>query len=200
MSYPDEEIYKLIYEAESVLLEDHLLNSDSVEGVAKFCSFFSSRSLTEWQEHYVQLFDYSRSVSLHLFEHLHGDSKDRGQAMVDLISFYEDAGFHLTKSELPDYLPVFLEFLSLHTPEKAAASLADIIDIIGVIHHKLVAKDNPFRHLLYAVLRLSTVQPDEQKISILSSKMIEVNLDEAYEEEPVTFGCQNSPEYKQETR
>ncbi len=200
LSYPDEEIYELVHDAESVLVEDHLLNLDAVHRVSDFCNYFSSRTLTEWQEHYVQLFDYSRSVSLHLFEHLHGDSKDRGQAMIDLIRFYEEEGYSLTKSELPDYLPVFLEFLSLNTPEKAATLLADVINIIGVIHHKLVAKENPFRHLLYAVMSLSDVKADETKITMLSSKMTEVNLDEAYEEEPITFGCQNSPEYKQETR
>ncbi len=201
LSYPDEDIYKLTFEAESVLKDDQLLSSDAIEGVSEFCKFFSSRNLIEWQEHYVQLFDYSRSVSLHLFEHLHGDSKDRGQAMVDLIHFYESAGFSMVKPELPDYLPVFLEFLSLGTPENGSKMLADVIDILGVIHHKLVAKDNPFRHLLYALINLSAIKPNEQKIAMISSRLTEVNLDEAYqEEEPVTFGCQNSPEYKQETR
>ncbi len=193
LSYPNEEIFNLTGEAEQVLNEEGILDKDAIEGVLQFCNFFSSRSLVEWQEHYVQLFDYSRGVSLYLFEHLHGDSKDRGQAMVDLINLYEEAGVSITASELPDYLPVFLEFLSLKTPPEASKYLAEIIEIAGLIHSRLAAKDNPFKHLLSAIISLSVRKPDPDKIANMSSLMPEVSLDEAYEEKPVTFGCEASP-------
>lgn len=199
MSYPNEQIYQLLDESLPILKAENLLDDKTLEGIGEFCTFFSTRTLVQWQEHYVQLFDYSRGASLYLFEHLHGDSKDRGQAMVDLINIYEEAGLTIDKSELPDYLPLFLEFLSLSTPEKAASYLAEVVDIVGVIHPKLAAKDNPFRHLLYAVIKLSAREPDEKKITMISSMMPDISLDEAYEEKPVTFGCEYSPEYKQET-
>ena len=68
--------------------------------------------LYDLQERYVLLFDRTRSLSLHLFEHVHGESRDRGQAMVDLKALYERHGLHMSSSELPDHLPLFLEFLS----------------------------------------------------------------------------------------
>jgi nitrate reductase delta subunit len=61
---------------------------------------------------YVQLFDCGRATSLHLFEHVHGDSRDRGPAMIDLAKTYEAAGLYLAEGELPDYLPVVLEYAS----------------------------------------------------------------------------------------
>ena len=77
------------------------------------------------EERYVDLFDRGRSLSLHLFEHLHGESRDRGEAMVDLKRIYERAGFDLSARELPDYLPVVLEYLSCREIAEARAMLAD---------------------------------------------------------------------------
>ena len=68
--------------------------------------------LYDLQERYVLLFDRTRSLSLHLFEHVHGESRDRGQAMVDLLTMYEERGLAAVKNELPDFLPLFLEFLA----------------------------------------------------------------------------------------
>lgn len=191
LSYPDADIYRMLESTGQVMAEENLLDDEAMTGIAEFCRFFSSDSLIKWQEHYVQLFDYSRGASLYLFEHLHGDSKDRGQAMVGLIDLYQSAGLQINRSELPDYLPVFLEFLSLQTPTEAASYLSEIIDIAGFIHYKLAEKDNPYRHLLYAVIHLSARKPDSTRITQLNSLMPEVSLDEAYEEKPVTFGCEN---------
>jgi nitrate reductase molybdenum cofactor assembly chaperone NarJ/NarW len=74
---------------------------------------FDHLPLHELQERYVELFDRSRALSLHLFEHVHGESRDRGQAMVDLARTYASRGVQVADNELPDYLPAFLEFLSL---------------------------------------------------------------------------------------
>jgi nitrate reductase delta subunit len=191
LSYPNEEIHDLLPIAETILRDERILDDDSIEGVKEFINFFSSRTLVQWQEHYVQLFDYSKGASLYLFEHLHGDSKDRGQAMVDLIDLYSMAGLQIGKSELPDYLPVFLEFLSLQSSEKAAGYLAEIVNIIGFIHKKLAAKENPFHHLVNAVIKLSSRKPDENTIDSMLTSLVDVNLDESYEEKPVTFGCDN---------
>jgi nitrate reductase molybdenum cofactor assembly chaperone len=188
LSYPNQEIYDFLPEVNFALKEEKLLNSDEIQGIDSFIAVFSAKPLSQWQEFYVQLFDYSRSVSLYLFEHVHGDSKDRGQAMVDLIDSYSEMGLALTRSELPDYLPVFLEFLALQPKSKASEYLADVIDIVGFIHKKLDEKENPYKHLLNALLQLSDRKPIVDRIKKMELNMPETNLDEAYQEKPVTFG------------
>ena len=192
ITYPNEEIYNLLPQVNSLLKEEHLLNAVSISGIDAFVDFFAKKPLTFWQEHYVQLFDYSRSVSLYLFEHVHGDSKDRGQAMVDLIDLYNENGLNINRPELPDYLPVFLEFLAMQTQSKAMDYLSEIIDIVGFIHRKLEDKDNPYKNLLSAIIQLSGRKPAEARIEKMVSEMPEISIDEAYEEEPVTFGDENA--------
>jgi nitrate reductase delta subunit len=191
MTYPNEEIYAFLPQANAALQEEDLLNAEAISGVDVFIDFFAQKPLTFWQEFYVQLFDYSRSVSLYLFEHVHGDSKDRGQAMVDLIELYKENGLQINQSELPDFLPVFLEFLAIQTSVKAIEYLAEIIDIVGFIHSKLEEKDNPYQYLLAAIISLSAKQPAEARIQQMVSNMPEISIDEAYEEKPVTFASDN---------
>jgi len=192
LTYPNEEIYNFLPQVNSSLREENLMNSDSITGIDSFINFFNQKPLAFWQEHYVQLFDYSRSASLYLFEHVHGDSKDRGQAMVDLIDLYTENGLHINQPELPDYLPVFLEFLALQTQSQAVDYLSEIIDIVGFIHRKLEEKDNPYKYLLSAAIQLSKRKPTEARIDKMFSQMPEISIDEAYEEAPVTFGSENS--------
>lgn len=192
MTYPNEEIYNFLPQVNSSLKEENLLNADFITGIDTFVKFFAQQPLTFWQEHYVQLFDYSRSVSLYLFEHVHGDSKDRGQAMVDLIDLYTENGLQINRPELPDYLPVFLEFLAIQTKEKAMDYLSEIIDIVGFIHRKLDEKDNPYKYLLSAIIQLSARKPAEARIEKMVSEMPDISIDEAYEEEPITFGDENA--------
>jgi nitrate reductase delta subunit len=191
LTYPNEEIYNFLPQVNSSLREENFLNSDSITSIDAFVDFFAQKPLAFWQEFYVQLFDYSKSASLYLFEHVHGDSKDRGQAMVDLIDLYKENGLQINQPELPDYLPVFLEFLALQTQSKAEDYLSEVIDIIGFIHRKLEEKDNPYKYLLSAAIQLSKRKPTEARIEKMVSEMPEISIDEAYEEMPVTFGSEN---------
>lgn len=191
LTYPNEEIYNFLPEVNPSLKEEKLLNPESINGIDAFVDFFNKKQLTFWQEHYVQLFDYSKSASLYLFEHVHGDSKDRGQAMVDLIELYKENGLQMNSAELPDYLPMFLEFLAMQTQEKAEDLLSEIIDIVGFIHKKLNEKDNPYKYLLAAIIQLSKRKPAEARIAKMVLEMPEISIDEAYEEVPVTFGGDN---------
>ncbi len=191
MTYPNAEIYSFLPQVKASVKEENLLDHEIIAGIDTFVDFFTRESVTFWQEFYVQLFDYSRSVSLYLFEHVHGDSKDRGQAMVDLIDLYKENGLQINRSELPDFLPVFLEFLALQTSVKASEYLTEIIDIVGFIHRKLEEKDNPYQYLLAAIISLSAKQPAEARIQQMASNMTEISIDEAYEEKPVTFASDN---------
>ncbi|MCF8232202.1 MAG: nitrate reductase molybdenum cofactor assembly chaperone [Bacteroidales bacterium] len=191
LSYPTREFQEFLGEAGSELRDENLLPKEAIGGIEKFVEYFSSQELTDWQAHYVQLFDYSRAASLHLFEHVQGDSKDRGQAMVDLINFYRENGLEISTNELPDHLPVFLEFLSTLEPEKASELLAEPVNVIARIFEKLHEKDNMYQHVLSAILRLSAKQPEKETVDKIISGQKPMNLDEEYEEKPVTFGGNN---------
>ena len=97
--------------------------------------------LLDAQERYVGLFDQSRSLSLHLFEHVHGESRDRGQAMIDLRGLYEGAGLSIAAAEPPDYLPMLLEFLSTRPLEQARELLGQTSHIVAAIAQRLRKRD-----------------------------------------------------------
>ncbi|MCF8302409.1 MAG: nitrate reductase molybdenum cofactor assembly chaperone [Bacteroidales bacterium] len=191
LSYPSEEIQDFLGEVDSELKNENLLPPDAIEGIKQFTDHFANEDITDWQAHYVQLFDYSRAASLHLFEHVKGDSKDRGQAMVDLINFYRENGMELATNELPDHLPVFLEFLSTQEPEKAAKLLSEPVNVIARIFEKLHEKENQYQHILAAILELSERKPEQSTVEKIINSQKPMDLDEEYEEKPVTFGGNN---------
>lgn len=188
LSYPNEELQKFLPQVENILREDSLLQDDKVSGLIEFCNRFSQLDLINWQEEYVQLFDYSRSVSLHIFEHIKGDSRDRGQAMVNLMEFYKVRGMQLTTKELPDYIPVFLEFLSTLTPEKAAELLGETVHVMDRINEALNESGNTYSSIFKAIISLSAKKPDKAITQEMIKNEKPLDLDAEYEEEPVTFG------------
>ncbi len=188
LSYPNKELQGFLDEAENELIEEALLSEEMIKGVATFCQNFAKADLTDWQAEYVQLFDYSRSVSLHLFEHVQGDSRDRGQAMVDLMEFYQKSEMKLTTNELPDYIPAFLEFLSTLEVAKSAELLGDTINIMDKINVALSEKNNPYSHLFKAIISLSAKAPNKAITYEMIKNEKPMDLDAEYEETPVTFG------------
>jgi len=123
---------------------------------------------------YVELFDRGRRTALHLFEHVHGDSRDRGQAMVDLTQTYERAGLMLAPGELPDYLPVVLEFASTQPPAEARAFLRETAHIARSIFSALLERQSPYASVLAAVLDLAGERVDPVPLAD------EPSLDEAW--------------------
>ncbi len=192
LSYPNVELMDFLAKAEKELRNENLLPKEKIEKVVQFIHHFRKMDLTDWQAEYVQLFDYSRSASLHLFEHVKSESKDRGQAMVDMLEFYKENGLQLSANELPDYLPVFLEFLSNQQVEKAAELLAEPVNIIARIHAALDEKKNMYRHILSAVISLSAKQPDAKVTEAIIKNEKPLNLDAEYEEKPVEFGANDT--------
>lgn len=135
------------------------------------------------ESEYVELFDRGRSTALHLFEHVHGDSRDRGPAMIDLIQTYEKAGLYLGPDELPDHLPVLLEFASTQPPQQGREFLAETAHIVRSIFSALLKRQSPYASVLAAVLELAgekaepvAVQPEQE-------------LDESWAEPEVFGGC-----------
>ncbi|MEE3623970.1 nitrate reductase molybdenum cofactor assembly chaperone [Nitrospirillum sp. BR 11752] len=115
----------------------------------------AGRDLYDLQESYVDLFDRSRRLSLHLFEHVHGESRDRGQAMVDLAAHYEGAGLSLAVNELPDYLPLFLEFLSTRPEAEARALLGETAAILATLEERLAQRGSLYAPLFTLLLALA---------------------------------------------
>lgn len=191
LSYPSEELQEFLPEALKELAAEKLLRKEPLEEVGKFAAHFGQCDLIDWQAEYVQLFDTGRSVSLYLFEHLRGDSKDRGQAMVDLMEEYRKRGMELSPDELPDYLPVLLEFLSSLEPGEAAEMLSGAVNVISLIHHRLDANENFYRNLTGAVISLSAKAPDVSAESLPSAETVPEDPDRDYEE-PVTFTDANT--------
>ncbi len=188
LSYPSEELQKFLLEAEKELKDESLLHEDRIAEIAQFCKRFNKLDITDWQGEYVQLFDYSRSVSLHIFEHIKGDSRDRGQAMVNLMEFYKEKGMHLTAKELPDYIPAFLEFLSTLSVTKSAELLGETVNIMDKINEALSESKNPYSSIFKAIISLSAKQPDKAITRAMIKNEKPMDLDAEYEEEPVTFG------------
>ena len=188
LSYPNEELQKFLLEVEKELREESLLHEDRINDISKFCERFNQLDLTNWQGEYVQLFDYSRSVSLHIFEHIQGDSRDRGQAMVNLMEFYKEKGMHLTAKELPDYIPAFLEFLSTQSISKSSELLGETVNIMDKINEALSEGENLYSSIFKAIISLSAKQPNKEITREMIKNEKPQDWDAEYDEEPVTFG------------
>jgi nitrate reductase molybdenum cofactor assembly chaperone NarJ/NarW len=144
----------------------------------------------EVESRYVETFDRGRATSLHLFEHVHGDSRDRGPAMVDLAQTYEKAGLMMGPEELPDHLCVVLEFASTQPPQLASEFLGEMEHILTAIFSALLKRESPYATIVAAVLELAG-----QKV-----QAVPVVADEAMDEawvEPMAFdGCSTKGQAK----
>ena len=149
--------------------------------------------LYDLQERYLLLFDRTRSLSLHLFEHVHGESRDRGQAMIDLKNLYEKNGLAMSAAELPDFLPLFLEFLSTQPRAEACALLAQPAHVLAAIAERLRKRGSSYEGVFRALVVLAGTKPAEIEASTLAEVPDPepddlAALDAEWEDEPVTFG------------
>ena len=129
------------------------------QALAPLLDYLSSAPLIRSQENYVTTFDRSTSHSLHLFEHIHGESRDRGQAMVDLLEEYRKHGFELSTNELPDYVPLFLEFLAQLPEDRVQALLGDAIHVLAMIGKKLSSAQSPYACVFEVLRNYCTTEP-----------------------------------------
>jgi nitrate reductase delta subunit len=190
LNYPSAELVAARREIEGAILSEGLVAPEVAEALGPLFADFATLDLLELQERYVDLFDKTRRLSLHLFEHVHGEGRDRGQAMVDLASLYEKAGLHLTARELPDYLPAFLEYASTLALDEARALVADTAHILARLEERLEKRGSPYAAVIAAIrsatdveiLRDAAASAAEPESDDLAA------LDAAWEETAVTFG------------
>lgn len=185
LEYPDENLLSYMSDVQHALDQLPGLSSSVKKGLTQFCQHLTHTDLLQLQEEYVECFDRGRSTSLHLFEHVHGDSRERGQAMIDLMETYKQAHFVLAeKKELPDHLPVALEFASVIDQRQAADFLGEMAHILNSIHTALVNRGSRYAWLLAAVIEFSG-----EKIKLTHLQLDEKSMDEEWEEPAAFGGC-----------
>jgi len=162
LGYPSKELQDDMDALKTALIEEGVISGKLQRGLCNFMDDIARRNLMRVEEDYVALFDRGRTHSLYLFEHIHGESRDRGQAMVDLSDHYISHGITLSAKELPDYLPLFLEFLSQIDFAEAQDLLGETIHIIAGIGAKLKAKKSDYYLVFAALEALTNVKVDEK--------------------------------------
>ncbi|MET3353407.1 UNVERIFIED_ORG: nitrate reductase delta subunit [Xanthobacter viscosus] len=191
LAYPGEDLVVAAPAIADVLALEGLVAEPARAGLVPLLEELAQDDLFALQETYVGLFDRTRRLSLHLFEHVHGESRDRGQAMVDLAALYEKGGLVLVANELPDYLPLFLEFLSTRPLPEAQALIADIAHILASLEERLTARGSAYAAVFSALRTLATdgavatPSPAPARAEPVDDLAA---LDAAWEETAVTFG------------
>lgn len=193
LSYPTAEMKAAVWEIGEAIHVEGLLPDDALAGIGGLLAEIEATPLLELEERYVALFDRSRTLSLNLFEHLHGESRDRGGAMVDLLEMYRAGGFEPVGPELPDHLPILLEFLSTRPLGEARATLAEAAHIIEALKIRLERRDADYASVLGATLALSAERGDRQAVAALAAEPDDdpndlEALDAVWEEAAVAFG------------
>ena len=187
LSYPTQELVEALPEIAHRIGEESALRGATQDALAGLLAELRREDLLDLQERYVAQFDAGRSTSLHLFEHVHGDSRDRGQAMVDLNALYRRSGFVLAVNELPDYLPAVLEYLASRPAEEVHDLLEDCVHIVRAVGERLAAGGSPYAAIFAALLDLHRAAPLAMPKHVLKAPAVPA-LDEEWGEAPVEFG------------
>jgi len=162
LDYPTEELFTARDELVTVVENANELTSQNRSQLVSFIHQLTERDLYDAQESYDLLFDRGRALSLLMFEHVHGESRDRGQAMVNLMNVYKTNGFEVYSSQLPDYIPLYLEFLSEQTTEFVEEWLGDIVHLLTMLSERLIDRECVYSVLFDALIEVSGQQVDAQ--------------------------------------
>jgi nitrate reductase delta subunit len=183
LSYPDMVLREHMAELRGALHGEAALTATRLAELDALMDTLAHGDEIDVEEAYVDLFDRGRATSLHLFEHVHGDSRDRGPAMIDLAQTFEKAGLYLAPGELPDYLPAVLEFVSTQPPAEARAFLGEMAHILNAIFAALQQRQSGYASILAALLELAGEKVQPVKLAD------EEPLDASWTEPPVFDGC-----------
>lgn len=193
LSYPTDELAAATGEISEVLESDARIPAPIKQRLHKLVAELAGDDRYDLQERYVLLFDRTRSLSLHLFEHVHGEGRNRGQAMIDLMQMYDKHGLEVDARELPDFIPIFLEYVSLLPKVEARELLAQPAHIFAALAERLRKRHSSYEEVFRVLVALASVQLDEEVVSTLL-EMPDPDatdlkaLDAAWEDQPVDFG------------
>jgi nitrate reductase delta subunit len=193
LSYPTRELQQAMPEIGGVLASDTRLTAAARRALRPLVEELAGRDIYDLEEQFVLIFDRSRTLSLNLFEHVHGESRDRGGAMVSLVETYREGGFDPVTSELPDHLPVLLEFLSTRPASEIQDTLADAAHIFEALNARLIRRESPYGAVFAGLLQLAGVQADSEAVAEMLAQPDDdptdlEALDEVWEESEVLFG------------
>jgi nitrate reductase delta subunit len=188
LSYPTETLQAATGEIAAALADEAIVTAPHLTAIRGFLDELAGADIYDLQARYFALFDRSRTLSLHLFEHIHGESRDRGQAMADLITLYQSHGLDMAADELPDFLPLFLEFLSLLSDAEARAMLAEPAGILRALTDRLAVRDTGYTTVMAALAEIAAAPavavsdiPEEDPDDLEA-------MDASWEEAAVRFG------------
>jgi nitrate reductase delta subunit len=193
LSYPTEDLLAAVPEIQAAIAGNGHLRPKDRAALAVLAADLGAMDLYDAQERYVSLFDRTRTLSLHLFEHVHGESRDRGQAMVDLAQMYERQGFDIDPGEMPDFLPLFLEYLSTQSAQEVHDLLGQTLHIVVNLRTRLQKRGSIYANAMLALEAIAGIAPDQDKLEQLLDEPehdpddLEA-LDAVWESEAVTFG------------
>lgn len=193
LSYPTTELQQAMPEIGAVLAADPRIGPEARAALQRLTADLARGDLYDLQERYVMLFDRSRTLSLNLFEHVHGESRERGGAMVSLIETYRAAGFEPATSELPDHLPVLLEFLASRPFPEAQDILSDAAHILDALRARLDRRESGYAAPFAALSGLAGATADAEALAGMLALPDDdptdlAALDAVWEETEVTFG------------
>ncbi len=190
LGYPSEELKAHVGELRMAIENERLLSSAERDRLEPLLRALETDELLDLQAAYSELFDRSRSLSLHLFEHVHGDNRERGQAMIDLGQQYLSSGFFLEANELPDFVPVFLEFASCLPPSEARETLGQPTHVFAALAERLDKRQSLYAGIFHALVALTGVRPDIEALAEIDQNTPAEDpkeIDEEWEEAPVSF-------------
>ncbi|MCL4678091.1 MAG: nitrate reductase molybdenum cofactor assembly chaperone [Alphaproteobacteria bacterium] len=188
LTYPTPDHLAVLDECAALLKSERWLSSAVLKQIDVFFSDMRLKDLMDLQEEYVALFDRTPSLSLHLFEHIHGDSRDRGQALADLLRVYEEAGLFIDAVETPDYLPLFTEYTSTLGHAEASKTLGSIVNILSSLAERLRSRGSSYAQILYALVETASRSPDPSAVQAhlaqsSGSALTPEEIDQAWEEQ-----------------
>jgi nitrate reductase delta subunit len=186
LAYPSSDLVAALPDIGALIQQEPRLPAAARQSLAQLQDELAAADLIDAQERYVALFDRGRATSLHLFEHVHGDSRERGQAMVDLKQVYARAGFVLAPGELPDFLPAVLEFLAQRPLVETEEMLGDCAHIVRAVGEALQDRGSRYAAVPQALLLL--IGARGLAVGPVAAVVAEAPLDEEWREEPVFFG------------
>lgn len=190
LGYPSQELKDHVGELRGAIAGEGALPRKNQEQLAQLLEQLESDELLDLQSDYSELFDRSRSLSLHLFEHVHGDNRERGQAMIDLGQQYLANGFFMEANELPDFVPVFLEYASCLPAEEARETLGQPAHVFGALAERLDKRETPYAAVFHGLVALAGVRLDQDAKASVDQNTPAVDpldIDQEWEEAPVSF-------------
>ena len=193
LTYPTAELQQASGEISEAIDAGRMIPASIRKQLHTLLAELATGDIYDLQERYVLLFDRTRTLSLHMFEHVHGESRDRGQAMIDLKAQYENNNLFMSAAELPDFVPLFLEYLSMLPAQEACDTLGQPAHIFAAMAERLRKRESSYEAVFRALVALAAAKPKETEVAALLTLPDPdatdlAALDAAWADEPVNFG------------